>query len=381
MPNWLDGERIDRLKVRLVNPTNYGHVGWLSVTGATLTENYYSDTRIQGTVTAIDAENYVPLSMVRIIHEARFSNGESYSRILGTFFALRARDSWKSGAHETTFELKSVLYGMSSDLAPFDMTIAKDAHTKAAYNKICSACARKRLWISTANDKRFGKNVTLEAGQSYLSWLHQLASKSSNRIDCDEYGRVTIDRYISPSRRTPKMKLPYNSPLVLAVGVTRESDEMTVPSRAIVTWEHDYEVNVPDGVYSSDYTDSSGVKHKKGSKKYTKKTEHKTITDYADVTAGNSAHISRRGFRVSTWHDMDDLGDSKSVAQAKAKSYLSEEAVPTTTWRISTRWFEVYEGDVLYWKPSDGEPYRKVLVIDTDKDLFRFTITLTLKEV
>ena len=382
MPTWTDGERRDVLRVQMVNPTNYGHLGYLNVTSASITEAYNSDTRIQGTITALDAnETYIPLAMIRLIHEAEFSNGEHYRRILGTFFAIRSRDTWRSGAQETEFELKSVLYGMQDDLAPFDMTIAKNSTAQAAFNAVCSKCNRPRLWITGANNKRFAKNRTLEAGDSYLSWLHQLANMAGNRLDCDERGRVIMEPYTAPSKRSAKMRLAFNSSLVLASGFSRSSNEAETPGRSIVTWEHEYTVKVKDGTYALDTTDKDGVFHSKGSTKYTTKKERKTITDYADVTSGNAAHISRRGFRVSEWHALDDLGDSKSTAQAKAKSYLASDSKPTVTWSIQTRWFEVYEGDVIAWKPSQDEPYRNCLVTDADKDLFAFTINLSLKEV
>ena len=379
--DWKDGERRDVLRVQMVNPTNYGSLGYLKVTGASITESYNSDTRIQGTISALDADNYVPLSMIRLIHEADFSNGEHYRKVLGTFFAMRSRDTWRSGAQTTEFQLKSVLYGMANDYAPFDMTIAAGATTQAAFNNICSKCKRKRLWVSGANDKKFAKNRLLEAGDSYLSWLHQLANMTRNRIDCDERGRVTISKYIAPSKRSPSMRLAFNSKLVLSSGIVRESDEMEVPGRSIVTWEHEYEVQVKDGTYKINYTDPDGVYHPEGSDKFITKIERKTITDYADVDDGNQAHIARRGFRVAQWHSMDDLGDSKATAQEYAKSFLEEDSKPTVTWGVSTRWFEINEGDVISWKPSEDEPYRKVLVMNADKDLFAFTMYLELKEV
>ena len=369
MPNWLDGERIDVLRAQCVNPTNYGHVGWLTVVDASITEAYYSDTRIQGTVTALVAADYVPLSMIRLIHEARFTNGETYRATLGTFFAIRSKDTWKSGAQVTEFELKSVLYGMVNDICPLDYTIGKGAMAQNVFNSICADCARPRLWVSGANDKRFDKNVVLEAGDSHLSWLHQLADMSGNRIDCDELGRVTMSKYTAPHNTTPMMKLPFNSPLVLASGISRESNEMEIPSRAIVTWEHSYETKVRSGTNSD------------GTPRYTTKTERKTITEFADVAAGNAAALGRRGFRVASWHSMDDVGDSKSTAQQYARQFLAEESLPTTTWSVTTRWFELHEGDVINWKPSESADYRKVLVQNIDKNLLNYTMSLTLKEV
>lgn len=382
MPNWYDGERRDTIKARCVDPITFENLGWLTITGATITEGYYTDTRIQGTVTALDAEQYVPLSAIRLIHEADFHNGEHYVQTLGTFFAVRSNDNWKNGAHLTEFELKSVLYGMSKDPAPYEMTLAEGSMTKAAFLDICDHCNRKkRQWVDGANNKKFTKNHVLALGDSRLSWLHQLADMTENRIDCDASGAVIMSKYTAPSKRTAKMSLAYNSTLVISSGIVRESNFMEVPMRAIVTWEHSYKTQVPDGTYKSSYTDSKGVTHTAGSAKYKEKTERKTIISWADVDAGNQAHINRRGYRIASWHSEEDLGESEATAQKKAKEYLSEESKPTVNWEVTTRWFEVHEGDILRWKPSDSEDYRKVLVSAAEKNLFNFTIKLTLKEV
>ena len=381
MPNWRDGERVDTLKVECVDPISLKHLSWLRVTGATIEEQYASDTRIAGTVTTIFPEDYVEQSMIRLIHIARFSNGEEYRATLGTFFALRTRESWEKGFKEVEFDLKSVLYGMENDLAPRDMTLSQGAQAKAAFEKICAECHRPRIWVSGADNRKWTKNRTLEAGKSYLTWLHEIANLSGNRLDCNPNGYVTFSKYVAPSQRNYGTKLAWNSPLVISSEISRTSNEMTVPSRAIATFEHSYKAKVRDGVYKYDTTDSDGVRHKKGDPKYKEESRRKTITAVSDVKQGSYAHIGRRGFRVSTFNKLDDLGDSVSAAQKKADEFLKRESHPVTNWTLSTLWWEVHEGDVISFKPNAESGYRKCVVMRASKELWHYTIELELKEV
>lgn len=374
MPNWLDGERRDVVRCELVSPSGYGHVGWLDgVTAVRVTEGYESDTRINATVTTIAPETYVDLAMVRLIHVATFATGETWRETLGTFFAMRDADTWQHGGAETTFQLRSVLYGMADDLAPLEMTIAKGSTASAAFARICQACKRPRLWVDGANDKRFTANRVMEAGQSYLSWLHQLANATGNRLDVDPMGRVTMSRYTRPRARAAGMRLAWNSPLVLASGIRRETNAAEVPSRAVVTWEHEKQVRVRDGTYTSGAN--------KGRPRYKEQTVRSTITAFADVPAGSPAHIDRRGYRVATWHAEDDLGESQATAQQRAAQYLDAEDDPRVTWEVPARWFDVHEGDVIAWLPPGETSYRKCLVHNLDRDLRDYTQTITLKEV
>lgn len=376
MPNWKDGERRDYLTVEMLHPITFERLGWLKgVTGATVTEDYYSDTRVAATVSTIEPDSYVDLALLRIWHEARFADGEVWREEIGTFFALRSDDEWVSGVHQTTFDCKSMLYGMSQDLAPKKLTIKKGGKTKAAFETICKECKRRRKWIS-ANDKTFGKNTDFDAGKSYLSRLHELADASGNRVDVTSDGYVTFSKYVRPAKRDPSMSLAWNSYLVLASGINMSTNDMEVTSRAIVTWKHDYKVKVRNGVYKT----NSGSHHK-GDPKYKEKTAHKDVTAWADVPTGNRAHIDRRGFRVSSWHSEDDLGDSQALAQKKAKEYLAEEDEPIVTWSVPCRWFDVHEGNILRWLPPDETAYRKVLVQSVERDLWHYSQTLTLKEV
>lgn len=356
--NWLDEERRDILTVQLVTPSGYSSVGWLEgVTGGTITDDHDTDTRIAATITTIAPETYVDLAMMRLWHEARFADGESSSELLGTFFALRTSESWKSGTNSVTFDLKSALYGLSSDVAPVPKTLAKNSLARAAFESVCKDCKRPFAW--NGNNKRFTANKVLEAGKTELSRLHELAALSGNRLDVDEQGRLTFSKYVQPKNRTAVMSLEHDSALVLASGISRSTDEMEIPSRAIVTWNHSQSVKV----------------------KGKTTTQQKAITAFADVASGAHSSLGRRGFRVATYHQEDDLGTSTALAQQMARKYLDAEDDISVTWTVPCRWFPIKAGECIRWLPPDADEYRKCLVTRVERNLTTFTQTLTLREV
>jgi len=376
-------ERQDRLYAELVTPVGYKHLGWLTgVIDASITEDYDSDTRIQGTVTTIEPESYIENAMVRLIHDSKWPNGTSSREVLGTFFVIRTREVWEHGACETVFELKSVLYGMKDDKAPEPMTLAQGSYGVDAFAKICNLCSRPKTALVSKNDKRKLEATTLDAGKSYLSWLHDVAEQDGMRVDVDVNGYVTydLDRGFDQS---PAMSLAYNSHVILD-GTERTTDASTIASRSIVTWEYSYEVEVEDGVYKSAYTDSDGVYHAKGSTKYKKSTQKKPITAWADVDQGHPAHIGRRGWRKSEYHKYsgEEYGSNSSVSQAQrmAKELLTEDTAVTTEWSVSSLYIpDLHAGQVIRWKPPEGD-WRLCLVTDLKKELHHFTMSFTLKE-
>lgn len=369
--DWESGERRDRLVVALVDPTSYAAVGYLGeVVGGSVVENYESDTRIAGTVSTLAPDTHVDLSMMRLIHEARLGS-ETYRETLGTFFALRSSGSTRNGHRRASYDLKSVLYGMEEDHAPQDLTMASGTLASAAFDTICKRCQRRRQW--QGNDTRWTKAWTLEAGDAHLSWLHQLASRSSNRLDVTTSGLVSMGRYVAPRDREPLMRLAWNSPLVTSAEITDTTNEMEVPSRAIVTWEHEVTAKVRVGTYTSG--------SRKGQARYEERTDMVTVTGWADAPAGSRSSIGRRGYRVSTWHREDDLGAGRAAAEERAKRYLAQEGDVVRRWDATTFWFPLHAGDVLLWRPRELDSHVKVMVTDVTKDLTSWTMRVSMKEV
>lgn len=378
-------ERLDTLKAQLLTPAGYKHLGWMKgITGATILEDYSSDTRIQGTITTTMPETYIDLAMIRLIHESRWPNGTTDRETLGTFFAVRTSDSWKSGTHEVTFELKSVLYGMKDDISPDPLTLGKGSYGIDAFAKVCNLCSRPKTSLVQKETNRQISNLTLKAGESYLKWLHEIAARDGRRIEVSETGYVLYTEDLEYAQ-SPAMSIAYNSDCVIASGVQMTSDETIRASRSIVTWDYEYEEQVRDGVYKSAYTDSDGVYHAKGSAKYKTKTAHKAITAYADVDQGHRAHIGRRGWRKAVYHKYsgDEYSSNSSVSQAQkmAKGLLKEDSAVTTEWQVPMLYVpELHAGMVIRWKPPGEDGYRKCLVTKLSKELWHYTMDVTLRE-
>ena len=379
-------ERRDTLKAEMVTPSGYKHLGWLKgIVSASILEDYDSDTRIQGTVSTTDPDSYIDLSMIRLIHESRWPDGSSSMETLGTFFVVRTGDNWKSGTQQVTFELKSVLYGMKDDLAPEPLTLASGSYGIDAFAKICSLASRPKTSLVQKQTNRRISNLTLKAGESYLKWLHEVAENDGRRIEVSESGYVLYTDDLG-AKKAPSMSIAAEADCVIASGIRVSSDETVRASRSIVTWDYQYEEQIPDGTYKSDYTDSYGVRHAKGSPKLKKTTAHKAITAYADVDQGDRAHIGRRGWRKSVYHKYsgDEYSANPSVSEAQmiAKNLLPEDAVITAKWEIPMLYLaDLHAGQVIRWKPPGETEYRRCLVTKLSKELMHYTMKATLTEV
>lgn len=351
--DWRNKEIRHAVEAEMVSPSGYTHLGWLPVSGGTLTAKYYSDDRIQASIDTYRFDEYIDLAMIRLIHTARLLS-ETYREELGTFFVDISEDKIASKIHSASLDLNSVLWGMSEDQAVNETNLANGGYAKDAFQQILNLCMRPFKMDDNFNNYRFGSNLVLEAFDSYLSHLYQIADISGNRVDCDTMGNVTISKYVPPANRTPRMSLAYGDPLIVLEPVRYSNGDSDTYSRAIVTWDH----SINSG---SDYST-------------------KTITGYAD-SDNSRLKIANRGYRRSAVYREDDLGDSLVLAQNKAKTYLETDSVGTVTWELKTKWFPIDCGDVIKWTSKDGTS-RNCMVTALDKQLGGpFTIDIIMKEV
>ena len=350
--DWTSKEIRHSLIAEMVKPNGYTHLGWLDVENGTVTYQYYSDERVYGKVSTYTMDEYIDLAMLRLVHIAELGK-EIYREPLGTFFAEVSSDEYTESVHKGSFNLNSVLWGMADDLAPNETSLAEGGFAKDAMQQICEKCSRPFKIESNFNDYRFGSNHILEALDSYLSHLHQIADLSGNRVDCDELGNVSFSKYIAPSEKEPTISLEYGSSMILTQPISMDNGDSDTYSRAIVTWEH-----------SDDDTNESMV-----------------ITGYADVESGNRLHIANRGYRKSVAYREDDLGTSIVEAQNKAREYLEYDSVGTVTWELQTKYFPLSVGDVIKWRPRDGAE-RYCMVTSLEKQLSgSFSMDIIMKEI
>lgn len=352
LDRWRDAERLDSLEAVMLDPVSFAELGELPVTGGTLTEGYYTDARVCGTVDAVDFGGYVDLAAVRLVHRTRFSDGTESSEVLGTFFADKTPSKRKSGMESAELSLVSALWAMGQEETESPYAVAKGARAASVFEDICRRAGRKCAVLSPHVDYRFTEARAWDAGDTWLSHLFQLTEASGNRLDVDAEGRVTLVKYVAPGERAASLDLAWDDPLVLASGISRTSDELSVPSRSIAMWRR-----------TEDGTET-------------------LVSAHADVAEGSRVSFGRRGYRVTAMHQVDSEDKpSKSAAQAEAARWLPEDSAPTTEWTVPCRWLDVSRGDVIRFLPPGRGEWVKCLVKAVESDLRRFTRELTLKEV
>lgn len=346
---WRSGEAEHALEVEMLDPASFASRGTLSVTGASMSEDYYSDTRASGSVSLLSADDYIELSAIRLWHRYELPNGERGREPMRTFFVTANPGVYTFGGESMTLELSSMLWAMSVDENVF-YQVAAGATSKAVFEDICRRTRRKGRVEPGAGDYRFASTTIWDAG-SYLDQMFALTEAAGNRVDEDPYGVVTMERYVRPSARSVKHSLRYDDPLVVSSGIERESDELALPGRAWVAWE------AGDG------------------------DDRRTAHACADVPDGSPLSIGRRGFRVASMHHLSDVEEmSQSEAQRRASRFLASDTEATTTLSVTFRWFGIREGDVIGFVPGDGEPSRKYLVKSADYDFTAWTVRTVLKE-
>lgn len=266
-----------------------------------ITAAYYSDTRVSGKL--VTHEAWPRNQWVRI-----YDNNDN---ALGTFIVTNAPASRNNGEWVSELTLHSVLWGMGQQKAYGDWTVSKNTMCSTALRRIFEWCGIEGV-IDGMADYRFSSAVLLERGRSLLSWAYSLCNLSGNRLDVDAYGRPTVTPAVIPS------KIPQNHVVSISDGIigglSRESDELSLPGRVIV-------------VYQSD---------------------DKIIEAHADAT-GDASMVSR-GYLLTDYQEVSDLSPATySGALAKARTLLALNSTAITTW-------ELY-GKELWW-PGTGVTLR-----------------------
>ena len=355
-PMWENPERFDNVRAQMLHPVTFEFLDELPVTGGSQTEDWWLDTRTSAQLTTIDFDKYIDLAAIRIWHDWSFPSGKHGSECIGTYYVSDTPQTWGAGAESVTLELKSTLWAMNVDLLPAPFAVAKGAKGQDVVKRACEACNRKYSLVSGYVGWSYPEAVVYDVGMSYLYVLYWVTTTQNdlNHIDVDVNGTVTYSKLVWPKDRNPDFELEFDGPLVMSQGVRRESNELSIPGRSVVTWNYR-----PEG---SD-------------------AEEQIISAYADVAQGLRSHISRRGFRVTEVHNMSSMeSNSQAEAQRMASEFLPDDSSPTVEWEVPCRWFPVHEGDVCKWKRPDGK-WVKTLVWTVERNLKEFTMTLTLREV
>lgn len=345
---WLDATREDVLRVVQLSPNQLdgtlGDLPGVLASGASITEGYYTDNRTSAKLTVLEAQRE-PYAWLRLVHECP---GYGWSEELGTYVVAQEDTAYQGGTSTTDYDLRSILWAISSDTQPFHFSIGAGATTRQVFERICQTVGKSGRILAGAGDHRYGDSVVYDVGNSYLSDLFDIASTSNNRLDVDGHGRITLGPYTPPSQRDPDWVLDSSTkPIVIDDGIKVEDTTGQATSRVVVTYKSgDTEINAG-----------------------------------ADVDASSPYSSARRGYTIAETKQATDMSPAtQAQADATARSDLALNTSDAGRVRsCKCLYFPVHEGDVVEWR--EGTSSTKYLVKEADKDLSDWTVSLTLKEV
>ena len=355
--DWRDQRHTDKLTFLMVDPSNIdvtiGELTGVELSGSSVVASYYTDTRTSASLTLHDS-NYVRGSFIRIIHEVPEWN---YRNVLGTYIVTDESADRSNGEWVTKLDMKSRLWGLSSDYPANAWGIGAGTMVNNAVEDVFRSCGFKHKALSP-NDRRISQAMVLESDKSQLQRLFALMKSGNNRLDVDPYGYITYGKYVKPADKTPSMTIDLADEYgIVQDSISRDTDWTSIPTRVTVLFKWTDDVNG--------------------------KSVDRQIVGRANATGEHS--IARRGFCMDDLHNESDLQPRNQWrANQLANQYLQNDQHEKVEWSLTTMYVPLWEGDVVNVVVHDGEERfrgtRKCLVKEVEIGLKKMSMKLTLKE-
>ena len=351
--DWSDLKHTWELQFLQLAPSNatdvLGELEGVDLSSASITEGYYTDTRVQAKLDYYDASRYRQAFI-----QVRASVPEwGYSTILGTFMPTDDDVSLSGGSVKTSLSLESMLYAMDLQQHSAPWVVYQGASLQDVVDRISiNTC---RPWRNCSmNGYNYGSTVVYGSGESYLSCLFDACNQSNNRVDVEGDGTFTISPYILPNRRTPVFTLDVTDERgIVSDGITRSSDYLSLPTEC--------------SVY------------------YNANSENKTDVIYGYASHGGRFGHGERGYIISKVESVSEA-PAGGVAELneKAQTLLANASTENVEWELTTEYMPVHAGDVGYIRglTQDIEPYngqQLVMIKNIELELEHMTMKLTLK--
>ena len=349
-PDWGYAGLVHDMRVELVDPFNLetyrGELQGVQTSGR-LSLNYYGDTRsgltISTSVMDGDHDGWDGTAAMRLIH----SVGD-WEEELFTGYVTDREWSDENGIRTTSYTLSSCLYGLSVDYVGYPWTVGENAMGLDVIAYIFKKCRNRPNSIKAdALNYRFGSATVYEANKTWLSVLFDVSDRSGDRVDVDAHGYVTVDKYVSPSERTPFAEFDTADKRSVTVGPLTWSDNRSeIPSRVIV--------HAKDGD-----TELTGWAYQPDTSQFT--------------------HPSR-GYNLDSYHEQSDMEPfTQAQIDALAARYLNEESALVTNLDIEMMYLPVNTGWVI-GITHEGE-YGRYMISTAELDLNSWVWSLGLKGV
>ena len=366
--DWTDTGYSYSIGVNVVHQTNVdntlGSLSGVQLSGMSITENYYSDSRVQAKVTTIvkdgDSDGYVKNARLRIILSVP---ERDLIEELMTGYVSDMVEASEHGYTKRTYTLEGTIWGLLDHKIADPITIGKGAKMITIWSSLMKTLTKMQYSTEGAQDTAFSNVILYEPGTALSTILFELSS-GYDRMDVDGHGVVTLRKYTPPSKKTPSRIIDYNDLRGLSMTpLERTTSEYELPGRAIVT--------------TTVSTESNG------------KTSQQVIAGYYDAPATDPTSIDTRGWLIARTDSYSGSSEnpSKSELNAIAKKNWESAQNKGIQWSGSSVFANYHAGEVVTLiAPAGKEPDapitgHKVLIQSVSTNLEQFTQDLTLKEV
>lgn len=367
--DWKDTGYSYDIGVMVVHQTNVnytlGSLSGVQLDTLSITESYYSDSRVQAKVTTIvkdgESDGYVKNARLRIILSVPERN---YIEEMMTGYVSDITESSENGYTKRQYSLEGTIWGLLDHKIASSITIAKGTKMIAIWSSIMKTQTKMQYSTDGAQEMAFSNVILYEPGTNLSTVLFEISS-GYNRMDVDGHGVVTLKKYTAPSKMTPGRVIDYNDLRTLALTpIERTTSEYESPGRAIVTT-------------TVTTTDKNG------------KSSQKVISGYYDAPQSDPTSITNRGWLLSRSDSYSGASENPSQSELNdvAKKNWESAQNKGVQWSGSTVFENYKAGEVvtLVVPAGNGSDMRnirhKVLLQTVVTRFDGMTQELTMKEV
>lgn len=345
---------VDQNNVDIVLATLKG----FTLQGATVTENYNSDSRVQAKVSTIvdegASDGYVEHGRLRL---NLLIPSRDWSEEFVTGYVTNISEKTEHGYTRRDYTIEGTIWGLLNHKIVSPIVVGKGYKLIKGWKSLMGSLTKMQYNTSDAQDHAFVKETVYEVGTNLSTVLFEMSS-GYNRMEVSGHGTVLLVKYIKPANREATRTIDFTDPRCLAkLPVELSSSKWEAPGRAIVT-------------ATVSKTDSEG------------KTTQEVIAGYYDAPTSHHTSIVNRGWlnaRSDAYTGVNE-NPSKNDLKAEAKENWQQSQSKYRSWTIPTVFADYHAGDVVNVIFPDNSVV-KVLVESVRTDFEAYTQDLTVKEV
>lgn len=367
--DWNDTAYTYLVEVLVVSQTNVdvvlGTLQGFVLSGASITENYNSDSRSQAKITTIVAENesdgYIDQARLRILLSIP---SRGYSQELITGYVTDISEKTEHGYTQRDYSIEGTMWGLLNHKTDAPITIGKGASMVTVWRALLQSQTKMQFTAEKAQDHIFSQTIIYEAGSDLSTVLFEISSGYS-RMNNTGHGVVELVKYIAPSKRQPDKTIDVSDVRgLLMYPLEKKSTQWEAPGRAIVT-------------ATVSKTDSNG------------NTTQEVLVGTYDAPSSHHTSLAKRGWLRARADSYTGLSENptKDALKTEARKNWENSQSKYRSWTASSTFANYHAGDVIELifgindSTKDGESSVKVLIENVQTNLENFTQDLTMKEV